>query len=1008
VLKPIEGTILTVVRAAAEGASAASHDGANLARVLRAARTSARDALARTPEQLPVLKDAGVVDAGGAGFVLLLDAALHVVDGEPLPEPDEGDGPSPSSSRRWRTATPPTARSTSASCATRSCTSSTSSTTASRPSSRAGARSATRSWWSAATDCGTATCTPTTSAPRSRSRSTSTVGRQIRVTDLFEEVADEHAHREAALHGGHPPFTGHSISLPPVTCAVVAVASGDGLVELFGNLGVQGVVTGGQTLNPSTAELLAAVEAVNADQVVVLPNNKNIIPVAEQLDALTPKQVVVVPTTSMPEALAALVVYDPEASADDNGAEMADAASSVATGEITQAVRDTNSPAGAIAEGDWIGIVRGDGIVAVADGVVEASTRCSARWSPPAARSSRSSGGRRHRGRHRRDRRVARRPAAPGHRSRCTEAASRCTRTCSAWSDGPEATAPMNQVPPPLSLRDLDAIGPSSASGGSASASRPRCARWASRPCSTSSRTTRAAGSIARTRRGSATSRSARRRWCSSRCAASRSGSRRTARRWSPRWSVTAAAGSRSPSSTSRGARSSCTEGLNISLFGKPEVFRGGLQMTNPIVDLIGDRTGRIVPIYPQSEKVALTTWEIAGFVENALERCMARGIADPVPFEVQRRLGLLDRTDALRLIHLPETMADQARARRRLAFDELLRVQTVLVMRKRALERESKGIRHVVDGELVARLRAALPYELTGAQQRAIAEIEADLAGVPHPMHRLLQGDVGAGKTLVAVSAMLTAVQGGHQAALMAPTEVLAEQHAAGVRRLLDGVTVPDPGNLFGDRPLRVELLTNRVTGGDRKDVLSGLADGTVDIAIGTHALIQDGVRSTASAWWWSTSSTASASSSAPRCVTRAAGSGARRARDDGHADPAHGGDDGVRRPRRERARRAAAGPHADHHALGQRPARREPLCGPTCATRSLPGRQAYVVCPLIDESEKLELASAQETFEELSTASCTGCGSRCCTADAERPRRRCRHGPFRRGELDVLVPPR
>jgi dihydroxyacetone kinase-like predicted kinase len=193
--------------------------------------------------------------------------------------------------------------------------------------------------------------------------------RRIRVTDLFEEVAEEHAHREAELHahepGGRPPFTGHSSSLPPVACAVVAVASGDGLVELFGNLGVQGVVTGGQTLNPSTAELLAAVEAVNAEQVVVLPNNKNIVAVAQQLDALTAKRVVVVPTTSMPEALASLVVYDPEADADSNADEMTAAAASVATGEVTQAVRDTNSPAGSIREGDWIGLVRGDGIVTV-------------------------------------------------------------------------------------------------------------------------------------------------------------------------------------------------------------------------------------------------------------------------------------------------------------------------------------------------------------------------------------------------------------------------------------------------------------------------------------------------------------------------------------------------------------------------------------------------------------------------------------------------------------------
>ncbi|MEO5899403.1 MAG: hypothetical protein ABIR68_04630, partial [Ilumatobacteraceae bacterium] len=195
--------------------------------------------------------------------------------------------------------------------------------------------------------------------------------RKIRVTDLFEEVADEHAHRELAMTGA--PAQHHFASMPLVTCAVVAVASGDGLAELFGALGVQGVITGGQTLNPSTAELLDAIEAVNADQVVVLPNNKNIIPVAEQLDALTTKRVLVVPSTSMPAGLAALVVYDPEQNADVNQIEMAEAAESVATGEITQAVRDTGSDVGAISEGDWIGLVRGDGIVAVS-GTLDGAT----------------------------------------------------------------------------------------------------------------------------------------------------------------------------------------------------------------------------------------------------------------------------------------------------------------------------------------------------------------------------------------------------------------------------------------------------------------------------------------------------------------------------------------------------------------------------------------------------------------------------------------------------------
>ena len=152
------------------------------------------------------------------------------------------------------------------------------------------------------------------------------------------------------------------------------MCSGSGLEELFAQLGVQGVVTGGQTLNPSTAELLDAVEHVNARQVIVLPNNKNIIPVAEQLNALTTKEVRVVLTKSMPEALAALVVYDPEASVDENMAEMIDAAQAMVTGEVTQSIRDTNSDAGAITVGDWIGLVRGDGIVAVS-GTLEGASQ---------------------------------------------------------------------------------------------------------------------------------------------------------------------------------------------------------------------------------------------------------------------------------------------------------------------------------------------------------------------------------------------------------------------------------------------------------------------------------------------------------------------------------------------------------------------------------------------------------------------------------------------------------
>jgi len=360
VLKPIEGTILTVVRESAEAAVARAATGASLIEVLVAARDAGKTALDRTPELLPVLKEAGVVDAGGAGFLLLLDAALHVVDGRPLPEPSvvsaDGDpfehvahrGNDDVSELRYEVMY-------------------------FLDLDDARIEDFKQGWGSIGDSVvvvggdGLWNChvhTNDIGAAIEVALDLDGRPKQIRVTDLFEEVAEEHAHREAAMNGAHT-HTRAGAGLPPVTTAVVAVCSGDGLAELFAQLGVQGIVTGGQTMNPSTAELLDAVQHVNASQVVILPNNKNIIPVAEQVDALTTKSVVVVPTRSMPEALAALVVYDPEASAAENQAEMAESAASVATGEVTQAVRDSGSDVGPITTGDWIGIVRGDGIVSV-------------------------------------------------------------------------------------------------------------------------------------------------------------------------------------------------------------------------------------------------------------------------------------------------------------------------------------------------------------------------------------------------------------------------------------------------------------------------------------------------------------------------------------------------------------------------------------------------------------------------------------------------------------------
>ncbi len=381
VLRPIEGTILTVVRESAEAAREASASGGSLAEVLRAAHEAGRRALDNTPELLPVLKDAGVVDAGGAGYMLLLDAALHVVDGEPLPPPGEGHEAAGLTDEQFHAV-------------------------AHRPSGVEGSLDVSeqryevmyfldladariedfKQGWGEIGDSivvvggdGLWNChvhTNDIGAAIEVALELDGRPRQIRVTDLFEEVADEHAEREAELmRTATAPSDLGGGELPALASAVVAVASGSGLAALFVDLGVQAVVGGGQTLNPSTAELLAAVDRVNAEQVVVLPNNKNIIPVAEQLDALTSKQVVVVPTRTMPEALAALVAYDPDAAAEENGRTMTEAAASVATGEVTQAVRDSNSDVGPIREGDWIGIVKGEGIAAVGGSSHEVSTR---------------------------------------------------------------------------------------------------------------------------------------------------------------------------------------------------------------------------------------------------------------------------------------------------------------------------------------------------------------------------------------------------------------------------------------------------------------------------------------------------------------------------------------------------------------------------------------------------------------------------------------------------------
>jgi hypothetical protein len=363
VMRPVEGTILTVVRESAEAAeeAVAADPGADLVSVLEAARERGEKALARTPELLAVLAEAGVVDAGGTGYLLLLDVLLHVADGRPVPEPRVGEGAVRADAHLVHTAADGHDEDSS--------------------SLRYEvmyfleapdeAIPAFKDVWAGIGDSivivggdGLWNCHIHTDDIGAAVEAAVDAGRprQIRVTDLAEQVEEERWVREAAGAGDVVELPPHASE--PVHTAVVAVAAGDGIKRIFYSLGVQGIIAGGQSMNPSTAELLAAVEAVPAEEVVILPNNKNIIPVAEQVDAHTDRTVRVVPTRGIAEGFAALMSYDPEAGADENAKEMTALASNVLAGEVTRAVRDSISDVGPIAEGDFLGITS-DGILAV-------------------------------------------------------------------------------------------------------------------------------------------------------------------------------------------------------------------------------------------------------------------------------------------------------------------------------------------------------------------------------------------------------------------------------------------------------------------------------------------------------------------------------------------------------------------------------------------------------------------------------------------------------------------
>ncbi len=348
---PVEGTILTVVRETAEAAEKAASEKLSLLPLAEIAREAAKRSLDSTPELLPVLARAGVVDAGGSGFLLMLDSLLHIIDDRPMPEPEVVTASVDSLILDVHDET-----------------------------SNSGTRYEVmyfldapddlipdfKKAWSEIGDSIVVVggeniwnCHVHTNNIGAAVEAGISIGKpyEIRVTDLFEEIAGN--------------YHDHGIA-DPVGCSVIAVANGDGIGEIFRSLGATRIVNGGQSMNPSTADLLEAAEATASEHVIILPNNSNIVAVAEQVDSQTSKTVRVVGTHTVTEGFASLLGYDPEATSEKNQTGMLQASQMVESGEITTAVRDSTSEIGEIKKGNFLGLQKGK-VTVVAETIVEAT-----------------------------------------------------------------------------------------------------------------------------------------------------------------------------------------------------------------------------------------------------------------------------------------------------------------------------------------------------------------------------------------------------------------------------------------------------------------------------------------------------------------------------------------------------------------------------------------------------------------------------------------------------------
>jgi ATP-dependent DNA helicase RecG len=425
----------------------------------------------------------------------------------------------------------------------------------------------------------------------------------------------------------------------------------------------------------------------------------------------------------------------------------------------------------------------------------------------------------------------------------------------------------------------------------------------------------------------------------------------------------------------------------------------GRLTMSNPGYEVLreGDDpegfANEIIPVYPATKDISSGRLRRAiGGLLNAFGE-----VPDFVPEELRHAHRLRGRAHALSTIHRPPDMPSVRRARERLVYDELFVLQVGLALRRRAQASQERGHSLQPDGELTKGLLSSLPFRPTRAQARAMAEIGADLAR-PRPMHRLLQGDVGSGKTVVSLFALLAAVQSGFQGAIMAPTEVLADQHFINLRVLLG--PLGEGGGLFGGP--RVAVLTAAVTGSARERLLAEIASGEVGIVVGTHALLSEGV-------------------SFQRLGAVVV--------DEQHRFGVH---------QRVRLREKGDQPHVlimtatpiprtlaltlygdlDVSTLDELPPGRTPVATHVVADPVLrerayqrvreeaaAGHQAYVVCALKDESDKLEVRSAKAEAERLRGEVFPDLRVGLVYGDMAAREKEATMDAFRAGDVDVLV---